>query len=130
MHVKMMSPIPPEARTHILVVEDEFLVRMMLSDILREAGYSVTEAECGDQALKILSEELPDLIITDVRMPGECDGLQLVDKVRATNSALPIIVTSAHLVQISELHEGPTHFLSKPYDFDTVINLVAAELKA
>lgn len=113
----------------ILVVEDEMLLRAMLSEILRDAGYAVIEAGSGDEAMTILSEQSPDLIVTDVRMPGSIDGIQLTALVRATNLTLPIIITSAHLVHIADPTNGRTHFLPKPYDFDAVTELIGRELQ-
>ena len=125
----MTSPTVPQVRAHILVVEDEALLRAMLSEILRDAGYAVIEAGSGDEAITVLLEKSPDLIITDVRMPGTVDGLQLTALVRATNLTLPIIITSAHQVHIVDPANGRTHFLPKPYDFDAVTELIGRELQ-
>lgn len=113
----------------ILIVEDEFLVRLMLGEILREAGFAVIEASSGDEAMTIISQNCPDIIVTDVRMPGSIDGLQLMEKVRETNSKLPIILTSAHLMHVDDLTNGPTRFIPKPYEFDTVVQLIEYELE-
>lgn len=112
----------------VLVVEDELLLRAMLSEILREVGYSVIEACNGDDAWKIVLEKCPDLIVTDVRMPGAIDGIQLMENVRKTNLSLPIIITSAHLVHVEDTSHGPTHFLAKPYGFDDLVELIKLEL--
>ncbi len=108
----------------ILVVEDEFLIRSMVSEILRDASYTVIEAQNADEAFVILSSMLPDLIITDVQMPDSCDGIGLMKKVRGLGAKIPIIVTSAHLVHVADPSNGPTHFLSKPYDFDRLLELI------
>ena len=96
---------------------------------MREAGYAVTEAVNGDEAMTILSEMSPDLIVTDVRMPGSVDGIQLLANVRATKSTLPIIVTSAHLAHVEDQTNGPTQFLSKPYEFDALLHQIERELQ-
>ena len=119
----------PDTSAQILVVEDEVLLRAMLSEVLRDAGYSVIEASNGDEAMVILSEMSPDLMVTDVRMPGSIDGIQLTALIRATNVKLPIIITSAHLVHVADPANGRTHFLPKPYDFDAVTELIGHELK-
>lgn len=113
---------------NILVVEDEFLIREMLCEMLREAHYNVFAASDADEALCILSSVVPDLIITDVRMPGSLDGIELVAKVRETHQNLPIIVTSAHLTQFEDPIHYQTCFLAKPYDFASVIKLIEHEL--
>ena len=86
------------ARRCVLVVEDELLVRMMLSDELRDAGYDVLEAYNADEALEVLhSTARVDLIASDVRMPGSMDGLGLLKEIKRSFPAIPVIITSAHL---------------------------------
>ena len=70
-----------------------------------------------------------DLIVTDVRRPGSIDGVQLTALVRETNLTLPIKITSAHLVHIDDPANGRTHFLTKPYDVDALIELIGHELR-
>lgn len=128
MNLNHKSQQAPFTKPNILVVEDELLLKAMLGEILREAGYSVTEAANGDDAWEIISEKCPDLVVTDVRMPGALDGIKLMEKIRTTNTTLPIIITSAHLVHVEDSSHGPTHFLPKPYEFDAVVELVKLEL--
>ena len=72
-------------RKCILVVEDELLIRLIVSDELRDAGYDVIEAFNADEALTVLRSLVRvDLVISDVRMPGSLDGLGLLAEVRAT----------------------------------------------
>jgi DNA-binding NtrC family response regulator len=86
------------ARKCVLLVEDELLIRMIVSDELRDAGYHVIEAANADEALVILTSKVPiDLIISDVRMPGALDGIGLLAIVRSTSATLPVIITSGHL---------------------------------
>ncbi len=86
------------SRPRILIVEDEVLIRIMVSDELRDAGYEVIEAATADEAVEILQTALPfDLVFSDVRMPGSMDGLGLLACVRARFPALPVIITSGHM---------------------------------
>lgn len=127
-----MNSMPAQVlavRPVILIVEDEFLIRAMLGETLRDAGYAVIEAASGDEAAIIISETPPDLIITDVRMPGRFDGIALMTKVRETNLTLPIIITSAHLLHVEGEGDVHTHFLPKPYDYDNVIEIIRNELR-
>ncbi|PZN97216.1 MAG: response regulator [Alphaproteobacteria bacterium] len=106
----------------ILVVEDELLVRLMISEALRDEGYSVIEAYNADEALSILDAgKAFDLIISDVRMPGSMDGLGLLDRVRQQSPALPVILTSGHLEPEVALARGATRFVGKPYDLATML---------
>lgn len=98
----------------ILVVEDEFLIRFMLADSLREIGYQVLEAANGAEGLDILlSGQAVDLLITDVRMPGEVNGMALTREAKALALGRPVIVCSAHLLE--EESQPADLFLAKPY---------------
>ena len=129
-----LSPAPAQpggarGAACILVVEDEFLVRMMVSDFLRDAGFTVIEAFNADEAISILhSGATIDLMLSDVRMPGSMDGLGLLDYSRDMFPGLPVIITSGHLVPGDALAKGATQFLAKPYMFDHAIHLVELEL--
>lgn len=128
MNVDLISSGDEAGHPLILVVEDEILLRLMLIEVLQDAGYVVLAACNADEALTILSTTLPDLIITDVRMPGSCDGMELIANVRKVNSNLPIIVTSGYFTPEAGLFSAHTHYLSKPYDHAAVIDLVGHEL--
>ena len=107
--------------TRVLVVEDEFLIRMLVSDHLREMGYNVVEACNGDEAVTVLkSGILIDLVYTDVRMPGATDGLALLAFVKRTQPDTPVVMTSGHLSPGLALAGGASHFLSKPCDLDSI----------
>ena len=131
-----MSPTtawPPSAvcdasRQCILVVEDELLIRFMLSDGLRDEGYHVIEACNADEALTILKTTVPDLMISDVRMPGSLDGLELLRAVRETLTGLPVIITSGHLDPATAIGDGATQFVSKPYVMEALVDTVRSVL--
>ena len=106
----------------ILVVEDEFLIRCMLCDELREAGFRVIEACDATEALSVLKTVSPDLIVSDVRMPGPLDGLDLLAQVRETSRTLPVIITSGHLLPSQALIEGATRFIAKPYLLSVIVD--------
>jgi CheY-like chemotaxis protein len=117
------------ARQCILVVEDEVLIRLMVSEMLRDAGYEVIEACDADEALAVLESAVRvDLIFSDVRMPGSLDGLGLLSVVKATSPALPVIIASAHLEPDGGLAAGASQVLLKPYLLNEVVALVRSEL--
>lgn len=118
------GPALGQSRQCILIVEDEFLIRCMLSDELRDAGYQVIEACDATEALSILNTNCPDLIISDVRMPGSIDGLDLLARVKETRPTLPVIIISGHLHPTRALLDGATEFLAKPYRFEAVLDAV------
>lgn len=110
----------------VLVVEDEALLLITISDELRAMGHVVFEASNADQALAILEAE-PDIriIFTDINMPGSIDGLKLSAAVRDKWPPIKIIVTSGKATdEHLQLPAGGV-FLSKPYTAD----IVAATIK-
>jgi CheY-like chemotaxis protein len=112
-------------RSCILVVEDEFLIRLMVSDELRAAGFDVIEACDGDEAVTVLNSlARVDLIFSDVRMPGSLDGLELLTFVKATFPALPVIIASGHIDPRIARASGASDFLAKPYLLGTVLTAV------
>lgn len=108
----------------ILVVEDEFLIRFMLADSLREFGYQVLEAANGDEGFEILiSGQVIDLIVTDVRMPGAIDGMELTRRSKLLAPARPVIVCSADLFKSQS--RPADEFLAKPYTIEALAGLTA-----
>lgn len=106
----------------VLVAEDEFLIRMLVADHLREAGFTVVEASSGDEAIAILKAgAFFDLVFTDVRMPGSVDGMALLDFVKRTQPAVPVFVTSGHLEPRLAYSRGADRFISKPCDLDQMV---------
>lgn len=107
------------------MVEDEFLIRTVVSDHLRETGFSVVEACNGDEAITILKSGIMiDLVFTDVRMPGTTDGLGLLAYVKQTRPCVPVVMTSGHLPPGLALAGGATQFLSKPCRLDAIAEAI------
>jgi CheY-like chemotaxis protein len=103
-------------RPVVLIVEDEFLLRMDAVDMIEAAGFAVAEAANADQAIEIL-EARSDItvIFTDIQMPGSMDGLKLARAVRGRWPPIKIVATSGH-VHISETDmPAGGRFLPKPY---------------
>lgn len=127
---KMPAVETAERRVRILVVEDELLIRLLVSDVLRDAGYDVVEAVNGDEALDILNAGIRvDLVLSDVRMPGSTDGLALLKFVREELADLPVIVTSGHLEPHVALAAGASQFLAKPFEIEEALKVVELEVK-
>src|SRR3954454_10371564 len=79
----------------VLVVDDEVLVRMLIADELRAAGYGVIETDSAEEALAVLRSGVkPDLLVTDIRMPGAYDGLELARIVHNAHPDMKIVVVS------------------------------------
>lgn len=101
----------------ILIAEDEFLIRLFVSDHLRDVGFQVVEASNADEAIALLQAGAQiDLVFTDIRMPGHHDGMGLLDYVRSTRPDVPVVVTSGHLEPKLAYDGGARAFVSKPCD--------------
>ncbi len=103
-------------RPVVLIVEDEFLLRMDAVDVIRAAGFEAIEAANADQAIEILESRRDiTVVFTDIQMPGSMDGLKLARAIRGRWPPIKIVATSGHVaVNESDLPDGG-RFLSKPY---------------
>lgn len=104
------------SRPVVLVVEDEFLVRMIAIDMIQHAGFDVLEAANADEAIVLLEKRLDiSVVFTDIDMPGPMNGLKLAHAVRGRWPPIKIIATSGYtLVGDGDLPVGGL-FLPKPY---------------
>ena len=83
-----------ENRT-ILVVDDEESIRFLYREELEEEGYSVITAADGEEALRRIAREKPDLITLDIRMPG-MDGIEVLHRIREMDKEIPVIMSTAY----------------------------------
>lgn len=111
-------------RKKILVVDDEKNIRLLLKEELTDEGYDVISAESGAEALQKISNEKPDLVTLDIKMPGE-DGLSILRKIRETEYDLPVIICSAYSVYKSDFSAvAADHYIVKSSNFDELKNKV------
>ena len=102
-------------KTHILVVEDSRTQRILIQSLLEKAGYQVTGAADGREALTAIAFEVPQLVVTDLDMP-EMNGLELVRALKEVNPGLPVILTTAHgseLIAAESLRLGAASYVPK-----------------
>ena len=108
---------------HVLVVEDEVLVRTDLAEALRAAGLVVLEAANGDEAVDLLrARDEIAAVLTDIRMGGPSDGLELAQWVRREMPNTAIILVSGNF--LSDLEIKIDAIFSKPYQVDAVVRRV------
>ena len=112
----------------ILIVDDSRTIRNLILLSLGLTSFSVYQAEDGQEALDLLGEVNPDLLITDVHMP-RLDGLQLIERVRNSErfKALPILVLSTETEREYKLKArsaGATGWISKPIESALLINAI------
>ncbi|HKI74206.1 MAG TPA: nitrogen regulation protein NR(I) [Pseudomonadales bacterium] len=110
----------------VWVVDDERSIRWVLERALTHEGLDVTCFEDGDAMLKRIQNSPPDAIVSDIRMPG-IDGLSLLEKIRATNPDLPVIIMTAHSdfdSAVSSIQGGAFEYLPKPFEVDEAVAIV------
>jgi DNA-binding response OmpR family regulator len=112
-----------EDRVRILVVEDDPLVREFVVDALRDEGWAVIEAGDGEEALSWCRQQLADVLVTDIRLPGRIDGWQIAEHCREHDPKLPVIyVTGFSPVEARPVSDSLT--LHKPYHPDRIVEAV------
>ena len=109
--------------TKVLIVEDEFLIRLTLSEALADEGFEVLEAEEGEAALHLLHEDPSvSLLLTDMQLPGPMDGRALAAAARKARPDLPVIYTSGR--PDADIRGPRDMFLAKPYLPSDIISAV------
>jgi len=119
---------------NVWLVDDDASIRWVLERALRQGGMSPTAFDQADSALAALRRDRPDVLITDIRMPGR-SGLELLTQIRASQPELPVIVMTAHSdldSAVAAYQGGAFEYLPKPFDIDQAVDLVrrAAQQRA
>ncbi|MFC1513005.1 sigma-54-dependent transcriptional regulator [Thermodesulfobacteriota bacterium] len=107
----------------ILVVDDEPNYLIVLSELLREEGFEVFTANCGENGLKIVQSTDLELVITDMRMPG-MDGMTLLKEIKSYNADLPVIMITAFgevEPAVAAMQAGAFNYLTKPFNNDELL---------
>jgi PAS domain S-box-containing protein len=123
------APRAGEGET-VLIVDDEPTVRMLVTDVLEELGYTAIEAADGSSGLKVLQSDVRvDLLITDVGLPGKLNGRQLAEAARQARPDLKVLFITGYaenaVIGSGQLAPG-THVLTKPF----AVDLLASRIKA
>jgi CheY-like chemotaxis protein len=106
----------------VLLVEDEYLIRLWLADCLLETGFRVTEAEDGDQAIALMDGSEPfDLLITDIQLPGRTDGNAVARWAKQHCPGLPVIYSTGRCDSLRNELEACDALLAKPYTGATML---------
>jgi two-component system, NtrC family, nitrogen regulation response regulator GlnG len=111
---------------NVWLVDDDASIRWVLEKALRQGGMSPTAFDHADTALAALRRDRPDVLITDVRMPGR-SGLELLTEIRGSQPELPVIVMTAHSdldSAVAAYQGGAFEYLPKPFDIDQAVDLV------
>ena len=112
---------------HIMIVDDDIHINQMLEEVLTSAGYKVTHAYSGTEALLLIPSIKPDLILLDLMLPG-LSGEEIIEEI----SHIPVIVISAKIDtknKISLLLNGAVDYVTKPFDVDELLARIVAQLR-
>ncbi|MGE0320808.1 MAG: sigma-54-dependent transcriptional regulator [Polyangiaceae bacterium] len=119
------------SKERILVVDDEANARTALAELLKEEGYSVETAADGFKALSKFEEGHPDLVLTDLKMPG-MDGVELLQKVRHADPDVEVVVMTAFGAvdtAVQAMRSGATDYLTKPLNMDELVLVLERALE-
>ncbi len=115
----------------ILVVEDEHAVARGVQYALQQEGYAVTVAGSGEEGLEFATQQAPDLVILDVRLPG-IDGFEVLRRLRASGSKAPVLVLTARDDEVDKvigLELGADDYLTKPFGLRELMSRIKALLR-
>jgi two-component system nitrogen regulation response regulator NtrX len=107
----------------VLVVDDEGGIRESLSGILEDEGYEVLTSSSGEDAIGVIKEQSPDLILLDIWLPG-IDGIQTLEEIKTIKPELPVIMISGHgniEIAVKSTRIGAYDFLEKPLSLERVL---------
>ena len=121
-------PEPMSEQTHkILIVDDEQNMRVALFEALSRNGHEVAVAENGQMALEMIARQPPELVITDIKMPG-MDGLELLRQVKALRPELPVVIMTGFATvdtAVEAMKQGAFDYLLKPFPVEVIEETVA-----
>ena len=107
----------------IMIVDDEPSIRTSLEGVLEDEGFKVICASDGQEALKTMEEEMPDLVLLDIWMPG-IDGIETLERMRALHPGLQVIMISGHgtiETAVSATKLGAFDFIEKPLSLERTL---------
>lgn len=126
------SPAPgdPVSGPSVLVVEDQPLLRMVVTEVLTEAGLAVHEAANASEALSLF-EEHDDIavIVSDVKLPGKMSGVDLVNRVHDTRPGVELILISGYESPPRQAIPKDALFVRKPFTAELLTEIVAARIR-
>lgn len=119
-----------KVRHKVLVVDDELHIRRLIHAALARADYAIVEAESAREALEMLREERPDIVLLDLGLPDR-DGLELVPLVKQQSDTTLIVVSARDATdqKVAALDLGADDYLTKPFDTDELLARVRVALR-
>ena len=111
--------------SEIWIAEDDRSLRWVMEKAIRREDIQVKSFENGEDLLEALEKDQPEIIISDIRMPG-MDGLELLQRIHADHPEMPIIITTAHSdldSAVSAYQSGAFEYLPKPFDLEELVDV-------
>jgi len=112
----------------ILIIDDNSDIRLILNELILEAGYKTRLAANYNQALIEIDKKIPDVAIIDVKLDkGDTDGIELLNHIKKKNKDVPVIIISGHAnidMAINSLKSGAFEFIQKPFDKERLLNFI------
>ncbi len=106
----------------ILIVDDQFGIRILLNEVLQKEGYETYQAANGIQALEVVTKHAPDLVLLDMKIPG-MDGIEILKRMKMIDKDIRVIIMTAYgeldMIQEAKTLGAMTHF-AKPFDIDDI----------
>lgn len=102
----------------IFIIDDNKDLRWSLGETLKNENYQVEEFSCGEDALEVLPDNLPDLIVLDMRIPGKMEGLEVLKRIKEINNKVPVIILTAYAdidSVVETMQNGAYDFMQKPF---------------
>ncbi len=121
-------------KTEVLVIDDNFDIRNLISNILKEKKYNVREAANYDQAIFEIEKKLPDIAVVDVKLDkgDNKDGIDILKKIKSLTDLVPVIMISGHAnvqMAVESLKLGAYEFIQKPFSTDQLLNFINRALE-
>ena len=120
-------------KQEVLVIDDNFDIRGLISEILKDKNYHVREAANFNQAVFEIDKKLPDIAVVDVKLDkGDKDGIELLKKIKSITDLVPVIMISGHAnveMAVESLKLGAYEFITKPFAPEQLLNFVSRGLE-
>ena len=119
-------------RNKLLVVDDEHLIRWSLEQNLKKQGYEVLTAGTGEDALRLVREEQPDLVLLDIQLPG-ISGIDVLEKIKEYDDDIIVVMVTAHgglETAVNAMRLGAYDYISKPFNLDELSIVVRKALES
>ncbi|EKN62960.1 response regulator with CheY-like receiver, AAA-type ATPase, and DNA-binding domains [Schinkia azotoformans MEV2011] len=113
----------------LLIVDDQYGIRILLNEVFQKEGYQTFQASNGMQALQIVEQDRPDLVLLDMKIPG-MDGIEILKRLKEMDQSIEVFIMTAYgeldMIQQAKDLGARTHF-AKPFDIDEIRAAVKAQ---